>query len=153
MLQLKAFVFVAFIFVNFWLIGTGVASSSDLIHVVKISGEDERAVVKTGDGKMQVIKPGDVLRDGKNGLRVAGYGLENKSGLRDSGSEVEKDKKKLRVAGYELRVVEIAEERVVLEEKKGQNIEKIIVRLENGKQRIERVKKAPEKKNSVYGRK
>lgn len=90
--------------------------------VLKIDGKDERAVIKTLDGKMHVIKPGDLLRA--------------------SSSPTENDKS--------LRVVEIADGRIVLEEKQGQSVEKIIVRLENGKQSVERVGKAPEKQKQVY---
>jgi hypothetical protein len=91
-------------------------------QVLKIDGKDERAVIKTLDGKMQVIKPGDVLRV--------------------TGSASKKDEKSL-------RVVEIAEGRVVLQEKNGNATETVIIRLENGKQRVERVKKTPEKQEKV----
>jgi hypothetical protein len=113
MLRLKIHVFVLCIVVNFSLINTGFASSSDSIHVVKISGEDERAVIKTSVGKMQVIKPGDVIGDNR-------------------------------------KVVEITSGRVVLQEKNGNATETVIIRLESGKQRVERVKKAPEKQEKVY---
>lgn len=79
--------------------------SVDTIQVLKIAGQDERAVIKTPDGKMQIINVGDQIGDrGK--------------------------------------VVEIAKDRIVIEEKKGNKIEKVIIRLENGKQRIERITKA-----------
>ncbi len=44
--------------------------------------------------------------------------------------------------GEHARVTEIAEGRVVLEETKGQEIDKVIIRLENGKQRVERLRTA-----------
>jgi hypothetical protein len=39
-------------------------------------------------------------------------------------------------------VVEIAKDRIVIEEEKDKKSEKVIIRLENGKQRIERITKA-----------
>ncbi len=36
-------------------------SSADFIHILKISSEDEKAVIKTQDGKTQIIKVGDIL--------------------------------------------------------------------------------------------
>lgn len=51
----------------------------------------------------------------------------------------------LRIAGSEMRVVEIAAGRVVFEENGVEEPETIIVRLENGKQRVERGKRTGEK--------
>jgi len=81
--------------------------SVDTIQVLKIAAQDERAVIRTPDGKTQILKPGDSL--GANG-----------------------------------KVSEIAADRVVVEEKKGDKTEKVIIRLVNGKQKIERIKKAGE---------
>ncbi|HJW85709.1 MAG TPA: type II secretion system protein N [Candidatus Brocadiaceae bacterium] len=53
--------------------------------------------------------------------------------------------------GGDSKVVEIAKDRVVLERKTETGIEKIIVRLENGEQKIERVTKAGDKQ-PLYGR-
>ena len=39
--------------------------SVDTIQVLKIAAQDERAVIRTPDGKTQIIKPGDTL--GANG--------------------------------------------------------------------------------------
>jgi outer membrane biosynthesis protein TonB len=79
--------------------------SGDTIQVLKIAGQDQRAVIKTPDGKMQIIKVGDPIGDNA-------------------------------------KVVEITTGRVVIEEKKGKESEKVIIRLENGKQHVERLKKA-----------
>lgn len=93
--------------------------SADTIQVLKIAPQDERAVIKTPDGKMQIIKPGDPV-------------------------------------GTSGKVTEIAVDRVVIEEKKGNGTEKVIIRLIDGKQKVERMKKtgeqspamlAPEKKD------
>jgi len=82
------------------------------IQVLKIAAQDERAVIKTPDGKTQIIKPGDSL--GTNG-----------------------------------NVTEIAVDRVVIEEKNGDVTEKVIIRLINGKQKIERMKKNGEQSPAI----
>ena len=87
--------------------------SIDTIQVLKIAAQDERAVIRTPDGKTQIIKPGDSL--GANG-----------------------------------KVTEIAADRVVVEEKKGNETEKVIIRLGNGKQKIERMKKTGEQAPAMY---
>jgi hypothetical protein len=74
------------------------------IQVLKISAQDERAVIKTPDGKMQIIKIGDSLGDHE-------------------------------------RVLEIAANRVVIEEKSREGTEKVIIRLVKGKQKVERLRK------------
>ncbi len=81
--------------------------SIDTIQLLKIAAQDERAVIKTPDGKTRIIKPGDAL--GTNG-----------------------------------KVTEIAADRVVIEEKKGNETEKVIIRLIDGKQKVERLKKTGE---------
>lgn len=78
------------------------------VQVMKISPQDERAVIRAVDGKTQVIRPGDKLFNGT--------------------------------------VIEIAEGRVVLEERQGNDIETIIIRLKDGKQLVERVRKSPPSK-------
>ncbi len=81
--------------------------SADMIQVLKIAAQDERAVIKTLDGKMQIIKIGDPIGDrGK--------------------------------------VLEIAADRIVIEEKKNTVTEKVIIRLVNGKQKVERLRKTGE---------
>ena len=78
--------------------------SADSIQVLKIAAKDERAVIKTPEGKTRVIKPGDTL-------------------------------------GASGKIIEIAADRVVIEEKAGKEIEKIIIRLIEGKQKVERMRK------------
>jgi Tfp pilus assembly protein PilP len=87
--------------------------SVDTIQILKISGQDERAVIKTPDSKMQIIKVGDPIGD-------------------------------------HAKVVEIVTGRVVIEEKKGKESEKIIIRLENGKQQVERLKRTGELHPEAY---
>jgi hypothetical protein len=94
--------------------------SADTIRVLKIAARDERAVVKMHGEKAQVIKAGDTLS-------VAG----------------EKD------ASYELRVVEIARDRLTLEEKKGAEHEIIIIRMVDGKQKMERIRKTMDKQPTM----
>ena len=94
-------------------IGHVSALANDTIPLLKISAQDQRAIIKTSDGKMQIIKPGDMVGDDK--------------------------------------VVEITAGRVVFEEKTGSDTETFIIRLEDGKQRVERIKKAAEKQPQLYG--
>ncbi len=96
------------------MIGNVFASSIDTIQLLKISAQDERAIIKTPDGKMQIIKPGDIV-------------------------------------GSDGKVVEITAGRVVFEEKTGNEKETVIIRLEDGKQRMERVKKIGERQPQLYG--
>jgi hypothetical protein len=85
--------------------------SVDSLQILRISGQNQRAVVKTPEGTMAVLKQGDVLQDGQ------AQSLP------------------------ELRVVEITRGRIVLEEKTDSGIEKIIIRLIDGKQTVERIRR------------
>src|SRR3990172_605649 len=87
--------------------------SADTIQVLKIAAQDERAVIKTPDGKTQIIKPGDPV-------------------------------------GASGKVTEIATDRVVVEEKKGNETEQVIIRLINGKQKVERLKKTGEQAPAMF---
>jgi hypothetical protein len=87
--------------------------SVDAIQVLKIAGQDERAVIKTPDGKMQIIKVGDPI-------------------------------------GEHAKVTEITQDRIVIEEKKDKDTETVIIRLENGKQHVERIRKSGEKPQTHY---
>jgi len=87
--------------------------SVDTIQVLKIAAQDERAVIRTPNGKTQIIKPGDTLAANS-------------------------------------KVTEIAVDRVVVEEKKENETEKVIIRLVNGKQKVERMKKAGEQTPAMY---
>jgi hypothetical protein len=75
--------------------------------VLKISAQDQRAIIKTSDGNIRIIKPGDFL-------------------LTSS------------------KFTEIAADRVIIEEKKEKETETVIIRFVDGKQKIERIKKAAE---------
>lgn len=113
------------------------AETIDDIRVLKISSQDQRAAVKLSDGKMVIIKTGDVLRVAGDGLRV-----------------VSERKKKKRVAGYEVRVKEIAEGRVVFEERKDRQglPERVVIRVAgSGKQRVERMKRTSAEKPLLKG--
>ena len=80
--------------------------ASDL-RVIKISPQDQRAVVRIDKGDLQVIEVGDAL--------------ENHG-----------------------RVIQIAPGRIVLETETDNGIELVIIRLKNGKQNIERIRKGGE---------
>jgi hypothetical protein len=79
----------------------------DDINILKISAQDQRAIIKKPDGKMLIIRPGDSLGTG-------------------------------------VTVAEIAADRVVIEEKKGNGDEIVIIRLVDGKQKIEQIEKTAE---------
>ncbi len=96
------------------------ASSIDSIQLLKISPQDGRAIIKMPDGKMQIIKVGD----------------EMQSDQRSTNSGRQKGIQK---------VIEITKGRVVFEENTEKGIETVIIRLENGKQRTERIKKTLDK--------
>ena len=87
---------------------TTFAAPLDKIQFIKISPQESKAVIKAADGKLQVVKPEDVIADNTV-------------------------------------IKEIAPGRIVLEEKTGHGMETIIVRMDNGKTRIERLRKQPAK--------
>ena len=87
---------------------TTFAAPLDKIQFIKISPQESKAVIKAADGKLQVVKPEDVIVDNTV-------------------------------------IKEIAPDRIVLEEKTGHGMETIIVRMDNGKNRIERLRKQPDK--------
>jgi len=95
--------------ISFCVATAGIALAGGLTNVqfIKIAPQDQKAIMKTPDGKLLVIKPGDAI-------------------------------------GESAKVIEIAQGRIVLEDKTDKGVETVIVRLENGKQRIERVRKQGE---------
>jgi hypothetical protein len=111
--------------------------SNNTIQVLKISGQDQRAIIKTADGKMKIIKPGDVIDKQESVASRQESAGSGKSAVGKSQT-------------VELKVIEIAEGRVVLEEKKGDAIEKIIIRLVDGKQKVERMKKTSDSTPLLY---
>ena len=54
------------------------------------------------------------------------------------------------VVGANGRIIEIAAERVVVEEVINNESEKIIIRLEDGRQRVERLKRTADKQSPLY---
>ncbi|HEC97240.1 MAG TPA: hypothetical protein ENI58_03675 [Nitrospirae bacterium] len=126
------------------------AEPVESIRVIKISSQDESAIVRTPDGRMQIIKVGDILRVAGSGLQVKG---QRKSGLRGTGkesAEFRAQSSEHSVQGYGLRVVEITSGRVVFEERTERGIETVIVRVADGKQRIERIRRAGEERPILY---
>ena len=83
------------------------------VTIMKISARDERAVIKTPDGKMHIVRPGDSI--GNKGM-----------------------------------VVEIAKDRVVIEEVTEKEQETVILRLEGGKQTVQRYRKVGEGRTELY---
>ncbi len=102
------------------------ANPLDKIHFVKISEPEGKAVIKDIDGKLRMVGVGDVISAEEKG----------------TDSTAAKKKKKQKTTEESLRVVEIAKDRVLLERMTKDGPEKIIVRLENGKQSIEIMSKA-----------
>ena len=88
------------------------AGGIDKIHILKISASDQKAVIKTPDGNMTIIKVGDPI-------------------------------------GETATVVEIADNRVVLKHEADDGPEMIIIRLVNGKQTIESIRKSNLKQSVV----
>lgn len=105
---------------------------AETVQILKIAPQDQRAVIKTPDGKMQIIKPGDVI-DSRQHSAVS---RQETAGRRQSAAG--------KSQAAELKVVEIAADRVVIEEKKGNETEKVIIRLVHGNQKIERIRKTAE---------
>lgn len=89
------------------------AINIESMQVIKIIPQEEKAIIKTPDGRMEVIKVGDLV--GKKG-----------------------------------KVIEIVEGRIVIEERTEKGPETVIIRFENGKQRIERIRKAGDKQPVLY---
>lgn len=90
------------------------AESIDNIRVLKISPQDGKAVVKTADRELKMIKVGDVL------------GTDS-----------------------EFKVMEIADGRILFEKGTDKGTETLIVRLENGKQKVERIRKVMDKQQLI----
>jgi len=83
------------------------------IHILRIIEQDEKAMIKVPDGRMQILKVGDSV--GRNG-----------------------------------KVIEIVEGRIVIEEEIDKGVETVIIRFENGKQRVERIRKIGEQPPVLY---
>ncbi len=118
-------------------------------QVLKISPEDETATVKTADGKIRMIRAGDVIKSTE--FKVQSSESERQSAkdkVQRDGSDKGSSEFKAQSAG--LRVTEISEGRVVFEEKTNRGIETVIVRVEDRKQKIERISKVPESKPIPY---
>ena len=91
------------------LLNTGISAAGtlDKVQFIKISAQDSKAVIRSADGKMMVIKQGDTVVE-------------------------------------DITVKEIIPGRIILEEKTAKGPETIIVRMDNGKTRIERIRKQAE---------
>lgn len=61
-----------------------------------------------------------------------------------------KDKDQLRVTSSGLRVTEVSEGRIVFEERTKKGLETVIIRKENGKQKIERISKVGDAPQVIY---
>ena len=138
------------------------AGSVENIRVIKISPQDERAVIKTSGRKLRIIRVGDVIRVKQvqdSEFRVQSPEEENIEG---SGGHVPGAGMKKKVRRSELRVVEIAAGRVVFEEVTDEGLETVIIRVEDDssesgvqgskikKQRIEMIRKTADKQPLLY---
>lgn len=106
------------------------ASEIDSIQVLRIMPQEETAIIQAPDGKRQLIKVGDVISD-----------VISKDEFRVQSPEAEIQSSKYKVQSAGLRVVEIAEGRIVFEERTNKGLETVIIRVEDGKQRIERIRR------------
>jgi hypothetical protein len=99
------------------------AEPLDKVKFVKVSEQEGKAVIRDVDGKLSMIGVGDVIGiDGK----VVQPGKRVNDKKKDSAVDV-------------LHIIEIAKDRVVLERQTAEGPEKIIVRLLDGKQSVEKV--------------
>ena len=144
MMKKQLFILSAILFVciiTVLMINTTVyADAIDNIRVLKISPQDGRAVVKTDERELRIIKEGDVI--------IVRPVLSSKKQVLSS--EKSKESSEFEVRSSRLLVKEIASGRVVFEEQTEAGLETVIVRLEDGKQRIERLRSVPEKKPLLY---
>ena|GEM_PF-2507775 len=137
------------------------AESLDDIRIIKISPQDGRAVIKTPERRLRIIRVGDRLTVPSSEFKV--QNSEFKKHVQGSGEHVPGAGVKKRVRRSELRVVEIAAGRVVFEEMTDAGPETVVIRLEEKdsskfgvqsskvkKQRIERIRKMPDKQPLLY---
>ncbi len=115
------------------------AETLEEIRVIKISPQDERAVIKTSDRKLQIIKVGDVIRV-ENSYQHSAVSGQERSAQRSDVS----------IQHSVLRVIEITTGRVVFEGMTDMGVETVIIRVEDGKQRVERIRKAGEEQPLLY---
>jgi hypothetical protein len=109
------------------------AEPLDKVKFVKVSEQEGKAVIRDVDGKLSMIGVGDVIGiDGK----VVQPGKRVNDKKKDSAVDV-------------LHIIEIAKDRVVLERQTAEGPEKIIVRLLDGKQSVEKVTASKPKQPNV----
>jgi hypothetical protein len=109
------------------------AEPLDKVKFVKVSEQEGKAVIRDVDGKLSMIGVGDVIGiDGK----VVQPGKRVNDKKKDSAADV-------------LHIIEIAKDRVVLERQTADGPEKIIVRLLDGKQSVEKVTASKPKQPNV----
>jgi hypothetical protein len=106
-MSMKNNVLLTLVGVSLLLPSRGLAAELEKYRFLKVATQEQKAVVKTPDGKLQLVGVGEVIAEAK--------------------------------------VVEIAEGRVVLEERGEQGTETVIVRLDGRHQRIERLHNRGEK--------
>ena len=122
------------------------AESIDDIRIIKISSQDQRAIIKTQERELRIIKVGDKIQVKKSYQLSAVSDQPENGQLRNSYQQRNEQLNKI----VKLKVVEIAKGRVVLEEETEKGIETIIMRLENGKQTVERIKRTPDEQPVFY---
>lgn len=103
------------------------------IQVLRLLDNYEGAIVKTAGGKTKTIKVGDVIVKSEFGVMSSEFGVKDRQ-VQSSG----------------LKVVEIAEGRIVFQETTKKGLETVIIRIENGKQRIERISKVGDTPRVIY---
>ncbi len=114
------------------------AAFAQSIQVLRFLDNAEGAIVQTADGETKTIKAGDRIGKSEFGVISSEFGV--------------KDKKDKQAQSAGLMVTEISEGRIVFEERTRKGLETVIIRVENGKQKIERISKVPEGGPIIYGR-
>jgi hypothetical protein len=122
---------------------TVIADSVHGIQVLKISPQDERAVIRTADGKTQMIKTGDILEAEAFSVQSSQFRSEGQEKAKSDQQSAVSSKRESKTTDSELRVVEIAKGRIVLEERRGNDKKTVIIRLKDGKQTVELIRKTP----------
>jgi hypothetical protein len=122
------------------------------IQVLRFLDNDEGAIIKTVDGKIKTIKVGDVIESYELRVKSSELRKKDEDEFRVTGSGLKDTKHGTRNTEQKpgLRVTEISEGRIVFEERTNKGIETIIIRVEHGEQKIERISKVGDTPQVIY---
>jgi Tfp pilus assembly protein PilP len=111
------------------------ASSLDNVQIIKISSRDQQAIIKMEDGKMRVVKVGEIILD-NNEIQGAELGVQSKdkevqsSELKVPSKDKDVQSSKFKRQSNKAKIVEITSGRIVLEEVTKDGPETIVMRQE-----------------------